>query len=100
MNRYWQFDKSDYPLINETTSANADADPTAPPHDSLRKFNYEGENSDCELDSICSDDMEEPDWRIDQLDREFKNIGNLFKGAEAEQDDLYDDDDDQYSMHD
>jgi len=76
---------------------NADADPTAPPHDSLRKFNYEGENSDCELDSICSDDMEEPDWRIDQLDREFKNIGNLYKGAEAEQDDLnYDDD--QYSM--
>ena len=33
--------------------------------------------------------MEEPSWRVDQLDREFKNIGNLFKGVEADQDDLY-----------
>ena len=72
--------------------ANADADPTAPPHDSLRKFNYEGENSEVELDSICSEDMEEPSWRVDQLDQEFKTVGNLFKGVETDQDDVYYDD--------
>ena len=42
-----------------------------------------GQNSDCDLDSICSSDDDYSDNRFDQLDREFKNVGNLFKGVEA-----------------
>ena len=61
---------------------NADADPLAPPHDSMRTFNYEGNNSDCDLDSLYSSDSTNSDDRFDMLDKEFKNIGNLFKGVE------------------
>ena len=61
----------------------ADNDPTAPPYDSLLTFDYEGQNSDCDLDSLCSGSDYE-DQHLDQLDKEFRSIGVLFKGGPVE----------------
>lgn len=61
----------------------ADNDPTAPPYDSLLTFDYEGQNSDCDLDSLCSG-SDYGEQNFDKLDREFKNIGAMFQGQEVE----------------
>lgn len=61
----------------------ADNDPTAPPYDSLLTFDYEGQNSDCDLDSLYSG-SDYGDHRLDQLDNEFRAIGALYKGQDTE----------------